>query len=1047
MDEKENTRELVVVDAKRYKRVKKALEESEERYRQLFENVPIGIYRTTPDGRIVDSNPALIKMLGFESFAQLSQRNLQKEYADPGSKRADFIKRLKREGEVIGLETIWKKKDGSPINVRENAKLTRTQEGEVFFEGTVEDITQSKQAEEAQRIRTQQIEILNCIISQGNLAESLADMLEVILDCMTEPLNLDTATIFLYDPGEKKMNLLASRGIKKNLHLKEKYLLVENFPFSKVLRGELVFVDNVPKTLPDLAKSWGWRIAASVPLVSNGKIVGAMNVASCSRSLFSSEEKNILELIGKEAGTLISKLQTETALRESEKYYRTLIDTFPDVIVVMDLEARMITVNQQFLKIGGYEYDEVIGASTYDFVEGLDRVSLKNSTAKFIKKKKMSGSEYCFKQKNGQAIPLEVSAGLLYDDAGQPTGIIAIGRDITERKRGEEQLRFLSSIAENITDSITVTDANFAITYINKVGENFFGYTLDELKGKTPGIFNAEPLAEQIQKKLYKIVSSGKTYLGESLNKRKDGSTFYCEYKVMPLRDSNGTIYAYSSVQSDISLRRHNEEVLRKSEDTFRHTFEAITDPAYVWTRREDGHVLLSMYNQAAMQITKGKIKNFLGAEVEKFFADYPNFVKKIKLAMDKGKRQFSEVFYKYQFTGESRWLQIDYVKTAENNVLVITKDITERKRDEQELRESKALLDAVVDNVPLMIFLKEATELRFVLFNRAGEELLGRNRNSMLGKNDADLFPAEQAAFFVAKDREVLDGESDMLDIPEEPIRTASKGQRLLHTHKVCIRGVDGTTKYLLGISEDITERKQAEAKLLAYQEQLQALTSEMILIEERERRRIASELHDQIGQNLALCKLKVAALEKNPAADEAMKGEMATIRRLLECSIQDARSLIFDLSPPILYELGLKAALEWLVERIQEQYHVQVEFESRSGGPELDNDRQVILFQVIRELLVNVGKHAQASQAKVILSYEKPFLKIQVNDDGVGFDASQVFAPKEKSGGYGFFSMRERLNYLGGSLEIKSKPGKGSQIILTLQQKVTGSVRKKEN
>jgi len=450
------------------------------------------------------------------------------------------------------------------------------------------------------------------------------------------------------------------------------------------------------------------------------------------------------------------------------------------------------------------------------------------------------------------------------------------------------------------------------------VGENFFGYTLDELKGKTPGIFNAEPLAEQIQKKLYKIVSSGKTYLGESLNKRKDGSTFYCEYKVMPLRDSNGTIYAYSSVQSDISLRRHNEEVLRKSEDTFRHTFEAIPDPAYVWTRREDGHVLLSMYNQAAMQITKGKIKNFLGAEVEKFFANYPNFMEKIKLAMDKGKRQFSEVFYKYQFTGESRWLQADYVKTAENNVLVITKDIT---------------------------------------------------------------------------------------------------------------------------------ERKQAEAKLLAYQEQLRALTSEMILIEERERRRIASELHDQIGQNLALCKLKVAALEKNPAADEAMKGEMATIRRLLECSIQDARSLIFDLSPPILYELGLKAALEWLAERIQEQYHVPVEFESRSGGPELDNDRQVILFQVIRELLVNVGKHAQASQAKVILSYEKPFLKIQVNDDGVGFDASQVFAPKEKSGGYGFFSMRERLNYLGGSLEIKSKPGKGSQIILTLPQKVTGSVRKKEN
>ncbi len=218
------------------------------------------------------------------------------------------------------------------------------------------------------------------------------------------------------------------------------------------------------------------------------------------------------------------------------------------------------------------------------------------------------------------------------------------------------------------------------------------------------------------------------------------------------------------------------------------------------------------------------------------------------------------------------------------------------------------------------------------------------------------------------------------------------------------------------------------------------------MILIEERERRRIASELHDQIGQNLALCKLKVAAMEKNLAADEGMKGEMAAVRRLLECSIQDARSLIFDLSPPILYELGLQAALEWLAERIQEQFHVPVEFESRIGDLELDNDRQVILFQVVRELLVNVGKHSRASQAKVILSLEKPFLKIQVNDDGVGFDASRIFGPREPHGGFGFFSMRERLNYLGGRLEVKSKPGQGSQIILTVPQKGGGAAPEQE-
>jgi PAS domain S-box-containing protein len=570
----------------------------------------------------------------------------------------------------------------------------------------------------------------------------------------------------------------------------------------------------------------------------------------------------------------------------------------------MDLDARLITVNQQFLKTGGYFYDEVIGACTYDFVSGLNAVFLGQKTAKFIKKGKPSGSDYLFRKKDGQTIPLEVSAGLLYDGAGRPMGIIAIGHDVSQRKRDEEQLRFLSSITENTSDAIIVTNADFTITYVNKVAEKFFGYSQEELKGKSPGIFNAEPQADQIQKRLYRIVASGENYLGESLNRRKDGSTFYCEYKVTPLKDNDGKIYAYTSVQRDISERKRNEEVLSRSEDTFRRTFEAIPDPAYVWTRQDDGRVLLSLYNQAAVQITRGGIKNFLGIEAQKLFAGQPDLVTKINRTMEKGQRLSSELLYHYQSTAESKWLQVDYVKTAEQSVMVITKDIS---------------------------------------------------------------------------------------------------------------------------------ERKEAEAKLLAYQEQLRALTSEMVLVEERERRRIASELHDQIGQNLALCKLKVAALEKVPGQD-AVREELAVVRRLLECSIQDARSLIFDLSPPVLYELGLAAALEWLAERMQEQFHIPFEFESRFQGVELPYDRQVILFQVVRELLMNAGKHSRASRAKLILAHEGPLLKIQVNDDGVGFDTAKVYAPKEQGSGFGFFSIRERLNYVGGRLEIKSNPGQGSQIILTV-------------
>jgi PAS domain S-box-containing protein len=146
---------------------------------------------------------------------------------------------------------------------------------------------------------------------------------------------------------------------------------------------------------------------------------------------------------------------------------------------------------------------------------------------------------------------------------------------------------------------------------------------------------------------------------------------------------------------------------------------------------------------------------------------------------------------------------------------LKVAESRRQHKRAEEALKESNTLIEAVVENVPLMIFLKESKDLRFVIFNRAGEELLGYDRKDLMGRNNLDLFPPEQAAHFTAKDREVLDGEVGMLDIPEEPILTAKKGQRLLHTRKVCIKGADGETKYLLGISEDITERKQSEEKL----------------------------------------------------------------------------------------------------------------------------------------------------------------------------------------------------------------------------------------
>ncbi|MHB8108677.1 MAG: hybrid sensor histidine kinase/response regulator [Syntrophorhabdaceae bacterium] len=147
--------------------------------------------------------------------------------------------------------------------------------------------------------------------------------------------------------------------------------------------------------------------------------------------------------------------------------------------------------------------------------------------------------------------------------------------------------------------------------------------------------------------------------------------------------------------------------------------------------------------------------------------------------------------------------------------LICVVRDITERKQAEEEYQRMNAFLYSIVENIPNMIFIKDAGELRFVRFNKAGEDLLGSSREDLIGKNDYDFFPKEQADFFTQKDREVLAGK-EVIDIPEEPVQTRVKGIRSIHTKKVPILDAKGEPQYLLGISEDITERKKLEAQLM---------------------------------------------------------------------------------------------------------------------------------------------------------------------------------------------------------------------------------------
>ena len=231
------------------------------------------------------------------------------------------------------------------------------------------------------------------------------------------------------------------------------------------------------------------------------------------------------------------------------------------------------------------------------------------------------------------------------------------------------------------------------------------------------------------------------------------------------------------------------------------------------------------------------------------------------------------------------------------------------------------------------------------------------------------------------------------------------------------------------LRLNHEIRERKSYEEKLQSQQTRLRHLTYKLLLTEERERRRLASELHDQISQNLAICQLKLSMLSESWAAVNTVRaGELNEIEDKLGDIIQETRTLTFEISPPILYELGLKPALEWLLETTCSAHGIDTFLEGDLDEDRLDNSLSILIFRTVRELLHNIIKHAKASETKVRLSQGENFFEICVTDNGIGFDPEKQY----KSIGFGLFSIRERFSSIGGKFSVLSGPGAGTRAIL---------------
>jgi len=246
-------------------------------------------------------------------------------------------------------------------------------------------------------------------------------------------------------------------------------------------------------------------------------------------------------------------------------------------------------------------------------------------------------------------------------------------------------------------------------------------------------------------------------------------------------------------------------------------------------------------------------------------------------------------------------------------------------------------------------------------------------------------------------------------------------------------ILGEDGVFLGNVVVVRDVTDRCEVQEQLREYQTKLRSLAAISAEIEERERKRLSEALHDRVGQNLAVAKLLLAGSVDRPETDES-RSNLAQVQGLLDETLKSTQALIFDLSPPLLHELGLEDAVEWLAENVLSPAKIRYKLDLQEGDSSMDPETRDASFKAIRELMTNVVRHADADRVWVSVYRNEGVLHGSVRDNGKGFEGDPDAIVAEGGDGMGLFGLKERLSYLKGTLNLLSKPKGGTTVSFTV-------------
>ena len=588
-------------------------------------------------------------------------------------------------------------------------------------------------------------------------------------------------------------------------------------------------------------------------------------------------------------------------------------------------------------------------------------------------------------------------------------------------RESEEEYRIL---VEQAADGIFIADMQGKFIAVNSSGCTMSQYSEEELLKMK--IFDLA-IQEDIQRNPFRIdeMRQGKTVVVERIMRRKDGEAIDVETTGKILSDGRMLVFV-----RDISERKKAAEALSSNERRFR----TLTSNAPVGIFQTDAAGKTIYVNETWLEYTGLSYSEAMGDGWHKVV--HPDDKElQLKQWEEKSKNglESSSEFRLIDKKRKIRWVISKATPIFHNGgqlsgYIGTLSDMTANKKAAELLSERENHLKTILNTEPECIKqMNKKCEL--IDMNPAGLGMIeADNLGQVIGKPLSEIVNKNYRKAFKELNNHVFNGNAGTLEFEI----TGLKGtRRWLETHAVPLKDNNGNIVSSLGITRDITVRKKAEEEIKNTTEQLRLLTAHQQNIREEERAHIAREIHDELGQQLTVMKMDVSWLNKKFAStDEEVAKKTQELAKILDETVKTVRRIASELRPSLLDDLGLAAAIEWLLSEFEKRSGIKTEFKDIDTVLSLPDTLKTGLFRIVQESLTNVARYAQASKVIITITQKEKQLILTIKDNGVGFDKEKIAAKKT----LGILGMKERTMMMGGIYEIISVPGKGTTVTVNV-------------